>query len=144
MSTDQAAANKAAFSHFHDAVNSRDEQVIAKMIDEYVDPDVVFHAPVPTGVTGVQAFRQVWTVLLRAFPDLNVANDDLIAEDDKVVIRNTVTGTHLGEYRGVPPTGKSVSYNEIFIFRFADGRIAEVWGVVDVYAQLRQLGMIPA
>jgi steroid delta-isomerase-like uncharacterized protein len=73
-----------------------------------------------------------------------VANDDLIAEDDKVVIRNTVTGTHQGEYRGVPPTGKSVSYNEIFIFRFADGKIAEVWGVVDVYAQLRQLGMIPA
>jgi predicted ester cyclase len=73
-----------------------------------------------------------------------VANDDLIAEDDKVVIRNTVTGTHLGEYRGVPPTGKSVSYNEMFILRFADGRIAEVWGVVDVYAQLKQLGMIPA
>ncbi len=144
MSTDQTAANKAAFGRFHDAVNSRDEQVIAKMIDEYVAPDVVFHAPVPTGLTGEQAFRQVWTVLLRAFPDLHVANDDVIAEDDKVVIRNTVTGTHLGEYRGVPPTGKSVRYNEIFILRFAGGRIAEVWGVVDVYAQLRQLGMIPA
>ena len=144
VSTDQAAANKAAFGRFHDAVNSGDEQVIGKMIDDYVDPDIVFHAPVPTGVTGEQAFRQVWTVLLRAFPDLHVANDDLIAEDDKVVIRNTVTGTHQGEYRGVPPTGKSVSYNEIFIFRFADGKIAEVWGVVDVYAQLRQLGMIPA
>lgn len=144
MSTDQAAANKAAFGRFNDAVNSGDEQVIAKMIDEYVDPDVVFHAPVPTGVTGMQAFRQVWTVLLRAFPDLNVANDDVIAEDDKVVVRNTVTGTHLGEYRGVPPTGKSVRYNEIFIARFAGGRIAEIWGVVDVYAQLRQLGMIPA
>ncbi len=52
MSTDQAAANKAVFGRFHDAVNSRDEQVIAKMIDEYVDPDVVFHAPVPTGMTG--------------------------------------------------------------------------------------------
>lgn len=144
MSTDQAAANKSGFGRFNDAVNSGDEQVIAKMIDEYVDPDVVFHAPVPTGVTGVQAFRQVWTVLLRAFPDLNVANDDVIAEDDKVVVRNTVTGTHLGEYRGVPPTGKSVRYNEIFIARFAGGRIAEIWGVVDVYAQLRQLGMIPA
>lgn len=68
----------------------------------------------------------------------------MIAEDDKVVIGTTVTGTHLGEYRGVPPTGKSVRYNEMFIFRFAGDRIAEVWGVVDVYAQLRQLGMIPA
>jgi steroid delta-isomerase-like uncharacterized protein len=143
MSTDQEAANKAAFARFDDAVNSRDEQVIAKVIDEFVDPDVVFHAPVPAGLTGEQAFRQVWTVLLRAFPDLHVANEDVIAEDDKVVIRNTVTGTHQGEYRGVPPTGKSVAYNEIFILRFADGKIAEVWGVVDVYAQLRQLGMIP-
>src|SRR5690348_11023580 len=140
MSTDQTAANKAVFSRFHDAVNTRDEQVIATMIDELVDPDIVFHAPVPTGVTGVQALRQVWTVLLRAFPDLHVAVEDLIAEDDKVVSRNVVTGTHLGEYRGAPPTGKSVAYNEIFIVRFADGRIAEIWGVVDVYAQLSQLG----
>ena len=45
---------------------------------------------------------------------------------------------------GHPPTGKTVTYNEIFIFRFADGRIAETWGVVDVLSQMRQLGMIPA
>jgi predicted ester cyclase len=44
---------------------------------------------------------------------------------------------------GLPPTGKSVTYNEIFIFRFAGGRIAETWGVVDVLAQMRQLGAIP-
>jgi predicted ester cyclase len=53
-----------------------------------------------------------------------------------------VTGTHQGEYLGLPPTGRSVTYNEIFIFRFEDGRIAETWGVVDVLAQLRQLGAI--
>jgi predicted ester cyclase len=67
----------------------------------------------------------------------------VIAEGDKVVCRNTVTGTHLGEYRGLPPTGKPVAYNEIFIARFAGGRIAEIWGVADVFAQLRQLGLIP-
>lgn len=44
---------------------------------------------------------------------------------------------------GRPPTGKSITYNEIFIFRFASGRIAEAWGVVDVLSQMRQLGMIP-
>jgi hypothetical protein len=44
---------------------------------------------------------------------------------------------------GLPPTGKSITYNEIFIVRFADGRIAETWGVVDVLSQLRQLGAIP-
>jgi hypothetical protein len=144
MSAAQAAANKAAFSRFQDAVNTGDAEVIEKIIDEVVEPDVLFHAPVPTGATGAQALKQVWTVLLRAFPDLHVAIEDLIAEGDKVVARNTVTGTHQGEYHGVRPTGKSVTYHEIFILRFAGGQIAEIWGVVDVYSQLRQLGLIPA
>lgn len=44
---------------------------------------------------------------------------------------------------GLPPTGKSVTYNEIFIFRFVEGRIAETWGVVDVFSQMKQLGVAP-
>ena len=64
-------------------------------------------------------------------------------EGDRFVTRNTVTGTHLGEYLGIAPTGKSVTYNEMFIVRFADGRIVETSGVVDLLAQLRQLGAIP-
>jgi predicted ester cyclase len=67
----------------------------------------------------------------------------LIGEGDKVVARNTITGTHEGEYMSLPPTGKSITYNEIFICRFAGGRIAETWGVVDVLSQLRQLGALP-
>ncbi|WP_217144929.1 ester cyclase [Streptomyces sp. AC627_RSS907] len=143
MSTTQAADNATTLRRLHDAVNTGDTEVISKAIDEVVAPDVLFHAPVPTGATGVQALKQVWTVLLRAFPDLHVAAEDVIPAGDKVVSRNTVTGTHLGEYRGLPPTGTSVRYNEIFVFRFADGRIAEIWGVVDVFSQLRQLGVVP-
>jgi steroid delta-isomerase-like uncharacterized protein len=86
----------------------------------------------------------VFATLQRAFPDLHVTVEDLIEEGDKVVARNTVTGTHRGEYLRLPPTGKSVTYNEIFILRFVDGRIAETWGVVDVLSQLRQLSVIPA
>lgn len=133
--------NKETFSRFHDAMNSGDAELISKAIDEAVDPNLVFHAPVPGEVTGVQALKQVWVTLLRAFPDLHVAIEDAIEEGDKVVYRNTVTGTHQGEYRGLPPTGRSVTYKEIFIFRFVDGRIAEIWGVVDVFAQLKQLGL---
>jgi predicted ester cyclase len=86
----------------------------------------------------------VFATLLRAFPDLHIAVEDMIAEGDKIVIRDTVTGTHKGELMGVPPTGNSVSYNEIFIFRFAEGRVIETWGVVDVLSLMRQLGAIPA
>ncbi|MEV5311432.1 ester cyclase [Streptomyces sp. NPDC052610] len=142
MSTDQVARNKAVFSRLHDAMNSGDAEAVAKTIDEVVAPDLLFQAPVSMGATGAQALKRVWVVLLRAFPDLRVEVEDLIAEGDRVVVRNTVTGTHQGEYRGLPPTGASVRYDEIFVFRFTDGRIAEIWGVVDVLSQLRQLGVI--
>jgi predicted ester cyclase len=83
----------------------------------------------------------VWAVLLRAFPDLHLNVEDLIGEGDKVVARIVVTGTHLGDYMGVEPTGKSIAYDEIFIFRFANGRVVETWGVVDVLSQMKQLGV---
>jgi predicted ester cyclase len=86
----------------------------------------------------------VWAVLLRAFPDIHVTTEEAITLGDKVVSRNTVTGTHRGEYRSLAPTGNPVSYNEIFIFRFTDGRITEIRGVVDVLTQLRQLGALPS
>jgi steroid delta-isomerase-like uncharacterized protein len=144
MSTAQEASNKATVSLFKDVVSTGDAEVISKTIDELVAPDVLIHAPMPTGATGAQALKQVWAMLLRDLPDLHVTVEDLLAEGDKVVSRNTVTGTHFGEYRGLPPTGKSVTYNEIFIFRFAGGRLAEIWGVVDVFSQLQQLGVIAA
>ena len=88
--------------------------------------------------------KEVWARLLGVFPDLHVTIQDLLAEGDKVVSRNAVTGTHQGDYMGHPPSGKAVTYSEIFIFRFADGRIAETWGVVDVFSQMKQIGVIPA
>ncbi len=142
MSTDEEARNKATFTRFHDAVNSGDVDIISKMIDELVEPDATIRTPIPLDVTGAQALKHVWAVLLQAYPDLHLTVEDLIAEGDKLVLRNTVTGTHQGEYLGAPPTGKSVTYNEIFIFRFENGRIAETWGVVDVLSQMKQLGVI--
>jgi steroid delta-isomerase-like uncharacterized protein len=142
MSTDEEARNKATFRRFDDVVNSGNAETISKMIDEFVEPDAMIRTPLPLDVTGAEALKQVWTALLKAFPDLHLTVEDMIAEGDKVVVRNTVTGTHRGEYMGLPPTGKSVTYNEIFIFRFVDGRVAETWGVVDVLSQMKQLGVI--
>jgi steroid delta-isomerase-like uncharacterized protein len=145
MSTAEEARNKATVSRFvDDVIGTGDAEVISKTIDELVEPDVLIHMPMPIQATGAQALKQVWAMLLRGLPDVHVTVEDLIAEGDKVVSRNTVTGTHQGEYMGLPPTGKSITYNEIFIFRFANGRIAEMWGVVDVFSQMKQLGVIPA
>ena len=144
MSSDQTPSNKAICKRFHDAINSNNLELIGKTIDELVAPDLLFHAPVPFGETGRQALKRVMAVLHQAYPDLHVAIEDVIEEGDKVVARNVVTGTNRGDYMGRAATGKSVRYSEIFIFRCVNGRVAEIWGVVDVLAQMKQLGVIPA
>ncbi|WP_084678385.1 ester cyclase [Actinopolymorpha alba] len=107
-------------------------------------PHVLSRTPLPIQATGAQAIKEVYATLHRAFPDLHITAEDLIEEGDKLVARHTVTGTHQGEYMGRPPTGKPATYNEIFILRFTNGRIAETWGVVDVLSQMKQIGVIPA
>jgi steroid delta-isomerase-like uncharacterized protein len=144
MSTAEEASNKAMFRRIRDAVNTGDVELISKATDEIVAPDALIHMPLPTEATGTQAFKQVWAMLLRGLPDLHLTIEDLIAEGDKVVMSNSITGTHQGEYMGLPPTGKSIAYDEIFIFRLRGGRIVEMWGVVDVLSQMKQLGLIPA
>jgi len=142
VSTAQETSNKETFTRFNEATNSGDAELISTTIDEIVEPDVLIRTPLPIEATGAEALKEVFARLHRAFPDLHVTVEDLIAEGDKVVARNSVSGTHQGEYMGLPPTGRTVTYNEIFIVRFADGRIAETWGVVDVLSQMKQLGVI--
>ncbi len=142
MSTAEELSNKATFQRFHEAANTGDVEHLAKTIDEIVASDAVIRTPLPIDATGAELLKQVWAMLFRVYPDIHLTVEDVIAEGDKVVARNTVTGTHRGEFMGVGPTGKSVTYNEIFIFRFADGRVVETWGVVDVYAQMKQIGVI--
>jgi predicted ester cyclase len=144
VSTAQETSNKATFRRFHDATNTGDVELISKTIDELVEPNAAIHTPLSIEATGAQLLKEVFGRLLRAYPDLHITVEDLIEEGDKIVSRNTVTGTHQGEYMGLPPTGKSVTYNEIIIVRFAGGRVAETWGVVDVFSQMKQLGVIPA
>jgi len=141
MSTSEVAANKALFKRFHEAANTGDFDFLAKTIDEVVAPDAVIRTPLPIEATGADALKQIWAMLLRIYPDIHLMVEDLIGEGDKVVGRTTVTGTHRGEFMGVAPTGKSVTYNEMFIFRIAVGRVVETWGVVDVYAQMKQIGV---
>jgi steroid delta-isomerase-like uncharacterized protein len=140
MPTDQATSNKATVKRLQAALSSGDPGLVSKTIDELVEPDALVRTPLPTEETGAGLLKEVFARLHRAFPDLQITIEDLIAEGDKVVARDTVTGTHQGEYMGLPPTGKSITYNEIFIVRLADGRITETWGVVDVLSQMQQLG----
>ncbi|MUL49855.1 ester cyclase [Mycobacterium sp. CBMA293] len=141
MSTTPTSTNVATFERFHCSCNSGDIDDIVSTIDEVFVPDAVVHSPLTAG-SGPETMKRIWSLLLCAFPDIHVTVDDTIVDHDKIASRQTVTGTHLGEYRGLEPTGKTVVYEEIFIIRFSGGQIAEVWGVVDTLAQLQQLGAI--
>jgi steroid delta-isomerase-like uncharacterized protein len=142
MTLTRTAGNKAVLSRLDAAMNSGDAELIARTIDDVFAPDVRVGTPLPLETTGAEAMKEVFARLHQAFPDLHITIEDVIAEGDKVVCRNTVTGTHRGEYLGVPATGRSVTYKEILIARFDNGRIVETWGIVDVHSQLKQLGIL--
>ena len=74
-----------------------------------------------------------------AFPDLHCSVDELIAEGDKVFCRSTMTGTHDGEYKGIPPTGRHVSAESAEVYRIVDGKFAGYWCLTNVAGLMRQL-----
>lgn len=140
VATHDIERNKAIYRRFCEASNTGDTELLSRTIDELVEPDAQIRTPLPIEATGAQALKEVFSRLHQAYPDLHISVEDVIAEGDRVVGRNRVSGTHRGAYMGIQPTGRCVTYDEIFIFRIVNGRIAETWGVVDVLSQLRQLG----
>ena len=83
------------------------------------------------------------SIFRSAFPDFKATIDDIIAEGDKVVIRQTFSGTHKGEFMGIAPTGKRVSFGVMDIVRIAGGKFVEHWGQMDSMGMMQQLGAIP-
>jgi predicted ester cyclase len=115
------------------------------MIDEFLIPDFVEHEELPPGIPpGREAPKVLFTMLRSAFPDLKATIEHLIAEGDEVVFHMTWTGTHEGEFMGIPPTGKRISINVIDILGIAEGKFVEHWGVMDSMAMMQQLGVVPA
>jgi steroid delta-isomerase-like uncharacterized protein len=116
-----------------------------RVVDELLAPDFVEREVLPPGIpSGREGVKQLTAMFRGAFPDLKVSIDDIIAEGDRVVIRLTWTGTQRGEFMGIPPTGKPVSFGVIDILRFASGKCVEHWGQMDSMGLMMQLGAIPA
>lgn len=137
MSTEQ---NKALVRRLEEVFNRGN----ISLVDELFAPDFVEHEELPPGIPpGREAVKQLTTMFRSAFPDFKATIDDIVAEGDKVVIRQTWSGTHKGEFMGVPPTGKSVSFGVIDIVRIAGGKLVEHWGQMDNMGMMQQLGAIP-
>jgi predicted ester cyclase len=131
------------------------KETVRRFVDEYqtgADPrafedllhrDVTDHSR-PAGVApGSEGVRQQFEALRAAFPDFRATILDQIAEGDKVVTRKVFTGTHLGAFQGIEPTGRQVEIHLIDIVRVVDGKIVEHWNCVDRLGLLAQLGAMP-
>ncbi len=111
--------------------------------DEIIDTNWVYHGTGGMEFRGPEGFKQFVTMGITAFPDCHITIEDMIAEGDRVVDRFTFRGTHKGDFMGIAPTGKQVTFTGIVICRFAGGKEVEVWEVTDELGMMQQLGVIP-
>lgn len=107
-----------------------------------VTPDYVEHDPLPGQGTGREGAIDRFSILIGALaPRFTV--EDVIAEGDRVAVRWTNAGTHVGEFAGIPATGRSFTIAGIDIYRTEGDLLAEHWHVIDQLAMLGQLGLLP-
>ncbi len=137
MSTEE---NKALYRRYYEALSQRDYA----RLDDLIAPTFVYHAPgIPDLPPGPEAFKQLVSGYVAAFPDMRLTIEDVIAEGDKVAARLTYRGTHQGEFQGIASTGKQIRMSSIDVVRIAGGKIAEEWESPDFLGLLQQLGAIP-
>lgn len=105
--------------------------------------DLVNHDPNNPQVRVREEYKQWLTGFITAVPG-QFTIEDLIAEGDKIVTRYTYRGSHQGQWRGVPPTGKPVTITGTVTYRLVDGKVAEIWANSDALSLVQQLGLIPA
>lgn len=136
MSTE---TNKATVRRYYDEVLSGGN---IGLLDELAVPDYDEHSPFPGQPNGIEGLRARTGGIVGAFrPRFTV--HELVAEGDTVVAYWTNTGTHQGDFMGMPPSGRTVTISGIDVHRLRDGRMAEHWHVIEELQMLQQLGVIP-
>ena len=116
------------------------------VVDEVLDPNFVCYDPNSESgeVRGSETIKAEIEYFRNAVADLTYTIEDQIEEDDKVVTRYTVSGTHQGEFFGVPPTGKRISMTGVSIDRFEGGKMVEEWPEYDLLGVMQQIEAVPA
>jgi steroid delta-isomerase-like uncharacterized protein len=111
-------------------------------VDKYIAPEYLRHDPnTPGEIRGPEGIRQLAAGIRTAFPDFHLDLVAITAAGDLVGTHWTVTGTHGGDFNGMPPTGKSFNITALETFRVADGKIAEQWVVFEAESLMTQLGI---
>jgi steroid delta-isomerase-like uncharacterized protein len=135
-----AEENKQLFRRLIEEVANQGKIAV---VDELVTADVIEHEEIPGIPRTREGVKQAFTLFRTAFPDLQVTIEDMVAEGDTVVARETWRGTHHGAFMEIPPTGKQVQFAAMDIVRIANGKMVEHWGQTDSLGMLQQLGAIP-
>jgi len=115
----------------------------ADAADEFVHPDFVDHQALPgtqLGIAGLKDFIRAWRI---AFPDMHEVIDLMVSDGDMVIGRFRLSGTHKGEFFGIPATGRHIEITGIDMLRLRDGKIVEFWYNEDTLGLFRQLGVAP-
>lgn len=102
-------------------------------------PDFVMHLAEFPEPLGRDAWREGFELVRAGFPDLEAQIDDLVAADDKVALRLTLSGSHRGEFQGIPATGRTIRYASHEFYRVRDSLFAEEWICSDTASLFRQL-----
>lgn len=110
---------------------------------DIVAPDAVDHDPAPDQGNGPEGFITFFTMMRSAFPDLKIAVEHMVADDDNVAFAYTITGTHSSDFMGVPATGRQIKARGMQITRFENGKQVERWGSSDGLGILQQIGAAP-
>lgn len=114
------------------------------LVEEFFVEDYVQVVVGQPPATGLELVRLGAASAREAFPDFQLSIDELVAEGDRVAAHWTVTGTHAGDYIGIPATGKSIRHQGAIFYRLTNGRIAETWFLADMMGIMQQMGVIPA
>lgn len=113
----------------------------AVVADQVIAPDLELSNP-PSLLHSLAEYKASMTKFHAAFPDLRFTVEDLVSGGDRVVVRWTLRGTHLGELQGRPPTGRPISITGTSTFRLESGRIRQIWVNMDRYGLMDQLGWL--
>lgn len=130
---------KTVVALFYDGINEGNFGVI----DELVADDFIEQEEFPGISQDKEGVWQFFAIFCTAFPDLRMDVHEVVVEGDLACVRSTMSGTHEGNFMGIPPSGKRFEVTGFDMVRIRDGAIAEHWGVLDSMKMMLQLGAIP-
>ncbi len=132
--------NKAIVRQLHNMT----KETLPTRFDQLYAADLTYHGTGELANADRDTLKHFVSAIFDAFSDFSITQEEVLAEGDRVTYRNTYSGTHTGEFMGIPATGKTVTVGSIGIARISGGKIVEEWESMDEMGMMQQLGVIPS